>query len=305
VDRFAFTSNNISYAQAGDMLGYWKFFPAAEEGWGRLPVMGFGDVIRSNHPEVPEGDRVFGFFPMSNHLVIQADNVTPRQYVDASPHRSESAAAYRQYTRTSGDPLHDPEREERRMLLRGLFMTSFLVDDFIADNGFFGAQSVVIASASSKTAIALAYLLSRRGRGPAIGLTSSRNKSFAEGLGFYSETVAYDDLASLPPNVRIVFVDHSGDGDAVNGLHRLFGHNVTYICMVGAPHWGSAPRANDLPGAPPSFFFAPSQLQKRIQDWGAEGLQQRVGDAWRRFRDCSDDWLRVVRGHGREAVART
>ncbi len=27
VDRFAFTSNNISYGVAGDMLGYWKFFP--------------------------------------------------------------------------------------------------------------------------------------------------------------------------------------------------------------------------------------------------------------------------------------
>ena len=38
VDRFAFTANNISYALAGDMLGYWRFFPTVE-GWGRLPVM--------------------------------------------------------------------------------------------------------------------------------------------------------------------------------------------------------------------------------------------------------------------------
>ena len=34
VDRFAFTANNISYALAGDMLGYWRFFPAPD-GWGR------------------------------------------------------------------------------------------------------------------------------------------------------------------------------------------------------------------------------------------------------------------------------
>ena len=33
VDRFAFTSNNISYALSGDTLGYWRFFPT-EEGWG-------------------------------------------------------------------------------------------------------------------------------------------------------------------------------------------------------------------------------------------------------------------------------
>ena len=33
VDRFAFTANNISDALAGDMLGYWRFFPAPEDGY--------------------------------------------------------------------------------------------------------------------------------------------------------------------------------------------------------------------------------------------------------------------------------
>ena len=76
VDRFAFTANNISYAKAGDMLRYWDFFPAAN-GLGRIPVMGFGDVIASRHPDVQEGQRVFGFFPMSRHLVIEPANVGP------------------------------------------------------------------------------------------------------------------------------------------------------------------------------------------------------------------------------------
>ena len=70
VDRFALTANNISYALAGDMLGYWRFFPAPE-GWGRLPTMGFGDVIASSHPDVAEGTRCFGFYPMSRYLVIE------------------------------------------------------------------------------------------------------------------------------------------------------------------------------------------------------------------------------------------
>ena len=55
VDRFALTSNNISYALSGDMLGYWRFFPC-DEGWGRIPVMGFANVIRSTHPGVPSHD---------------------------------------------------------------------------------------------------------------------------------------------------------------------------------------------------------------------------------------------------------
>ena len=38
VDRLALTANNISYASAGDSIGYWRFFPA-EEGWGHIPAM--------------------------------------------------------------------------------------------------------------------------------------------------------------------------------------------------------------------------------------------------------------------------
>ena len=81
VDQFALTSNNITYAAAGDMLNYWGFFPA-EEGWGRIPAMGFGDVVASAHPEVAEGQRVFGFFPMSTHLVVQAEDVGPEGFID-------------------------------------------------------------------------------------------------------------------------------------------------------------------------------------------------------------------------------
>ncbi|MBW2282089.1 MAG: DUF2855 family protein [Deltaproteobacteria bacterium] len=181
VDRFALTSNNISYASAGDMLDYWGFFPAdafpAGEPWGRIPAMGYGDVIRSSHPDVPEGQRAFGFFPMSTHLVIQADRVSPSGYVDVASHRANHAPAYQQYSPVESDALYDEKHEDVTLLLRGLFMTSFLVDDALADADFHGAGRFVIASASSKTAIALASLLSQRGRGPVVGLTSERNRA--------------------------------------------------------------------------------------------------------------------------------
>jgi hypothetical protein len=47
VDRFAFTSNNITYGVAGDMLGYWQFFPPADGSaseWGILPMWLKADV---------------------------------------------------------------------------------------------------------------------------------------------------------------------------------------------------------------------------------------------------------------------
>ena len=135
VDRFALTSNNITYAAIGEPIGYWKFFPA-EDGWGRIPAMGFADVVKSYHPDVSEGERVFGFFPMAQHLLINAGKVNNYQFVDVSEHRADTAAVYRQYTRTSTDAKYEKAYEDQHLLLWGLFMTSFLVDDLIADSDF-------------------------------------------------------------------------------------------------------------------------------------------------------------------------
>ena len=303
VDRFALTANNVSYALTGDMLGYWRFFPA-DDGWGRVPVMGFGDVLASRHDGVRPGERVFGFFPMATHLVIDAGDVQPAQFADAAPHRADTALVYRQYLRAAADPLYDPAREDQILLLRGLFLTAFLVDDFIADQDGFGARTVVVSSASSKTAIALACQLTRRGGGEVIGLTSPRNVAFVERLGCYDRVVPYAEITTLPAEVPIVFVDHSGDGEVVNTLHRHFGDNVKHSCVVGATHWEGRRPARDLPGAPPTFFFAPSQFEKRTAEWGAAGLQQRLGDAWRAFLASTDAWLEVVRDHGPAAVER-
>ena len=62
--------------------------------------------------------------------------------------------------------------ERSQALLRPLFMLSFLVDDFLAENEFFGAKRVLLSSASSKTAYGLAHLVHARGI-RTIGLTSA------------------------------------------------------------------------------------------------------------------------------------
>ncbi|MGH0029584.1 MAG: DUF2855 family protein [Myxococcota bacterium] len=303
VDRFALTSNNVSYAAAGDMLDYWGFFPA-EEGWGRVPAMGFADVAASRHPDVAEGARYFGFYPMTSHLVVQAQGGA-NQFVDAAPHREKHAPAYRQYANVAGDPVHSPEREDPIILLRGLFLTSFLVDDFLADNDFFGARSFVVSSASSKTAIALAFQLSQRGRGPVIGLTSPGNAAFVEGLGCYDRVVPYGEIRSIAPGTKTVFVDHSGDGAVVDTLHRHLANDLVHSCIVGATHWSAQGRSGDLPGPEPAFFFAPTQIVKRTKEWGGDVFQQRLSAGWTRFVDFTDGWLEVVHGRGRDAVQQT
>jgi hypothetical protein len=303
VDRFALTANNVTYALAGEGLGYWRFFPAPE-GFGRIPVMGFGDVVRSTHPQVLEGTRCFGFFPMSRYLAIEPARASGEQIADGAAHRAGLAPVYSQYTPVAADPLYDAAHEGAQMLMRGLFLTSFLVEDFLAEHEFFGARAVVISSASSKTSIALAFLLSRGGRARALGLTSARHLDFVKGLGYYDQALPYEELASLPADQPVLFVDMAGDGGVVRAVHAHFAQQLQHSCAVGATHWQAARPGGELPGPKPEFFFAPARIQKRAQDWGAGGFSQRVGAGWREFRDASAAWLRVVHGQGREALAR-
>jgi hypothetical protein len=101
-----------------------------------------------------------------------------------------------------------------------------------------------------------------------------------------------------------VLIDHSGDGAVVNAIHRHYASNLRHSAVVGATHWGGARPARDLPGAPPTFFFAPQQMEKRQQEWGPAGFQARLGASWQSFVAFSDGWLRVARDAGQDAVER-
>ena len=125
---------------------------------------------------------------------------------------------------------------------------------------------------------------------------------FEEGPGFFLEP---DEEGGVwPPDAPAVLVDMAGNAEVLRSLHRHFGSNLKHSCRVGATHWTAGGELGDLPGAKPEFFFAPAQIQKRAQDWGAAGLQQRIGEAWSEFRDSSSAWLEVRRGYGRDAVER-
>jgi len=302
VDQFALTSNNISYAAAGDMLDYWSFFPA-EDGWGRIPAMGFGKVVETKHPDVAIDERVFGFFPMASELVIDVEGMTPEHYVDGAPHRRNHAPVYRQYLRVDADPLYERSREAQILLMRGLFMTSFLVDGFLTDHDDFGAETFVLGSASSKTSIALAFLLAGRAAGRIVGITGDGNREFVAKLGLYDTALGYGEAAQLSSGQAAVFVDFSGNGPFVTDLHKHLGDTLKHHCFVGATHWDNGAREENLPGPEPSFFFAPGEIKNRLDAWGAEEFQRRIREGWGRFCASSDSWLEVRHHRGPEALA--
>jgi NADPH:quinone reductase-like Zn-dependent oxidoreductase len=303
VDAFGLTSNNITYAMFGEAMSYWDFFPAPE-GWGRVPVWGFAEVLASEVPELETGARVFGYLPPSRELLVAPAHVSAHGFIDSSAHRAALPPAYNRYARTDADPLYEAEHEDEQMLLRPLFLTSYLIDDFLQDGDFFGAETIVLSSASSKTASALAFQLSLREGVLVVGLTSSRSAEFARTLGVYDHVLAYDQLESLPAG-RAVYVDMAGDAELRAAVHGHYGEQLAHSAVVGATHhdrMGQVPDA--LPGPRPTFFFAPDRVTKRAADWGADGLQQRMADAWHPYVAWAGGWLGVDHGHGADALQR-
>ncbi|MCU0260728.1 MAG: DUF2855 family protein [Ilumatobacteraceae bacterium] len=306
VDTFALTANNITYGVAGDMIGYWDFFPATE-GWGRIPVWGFADVVQGTD-DLPEGTRVFGYLPMSTHLVVEPQRRgDPATFRDASAHRAHLPPTYNQYRLTSHDPLHSADTEGVQAVFFPLFMTSFVLDDWLADNADFGAARVVLSSASSKTAAGTALCISRRtgDRPTVVGLTSAGHRDFVDGLGFYDEVVTYDDVASLDASVPTVFVDIAGNASVRHAVHSHLGDSLRASSVVGITHWEEQAGPTELPGPAPQMFFAPSQIEKRSTDWGPGGLQERFAVAWSGLLDVVGDWVRLVRVDGFDALATT
>jgi hypothetical protein len=301
VDCFGLTSNNVTYAVFGDAMSYWSFFPA-EPGWGRMPVWGFAEVERSEADGIEAGARVYGYLPVSSHLVVTPERTRSDSFIDASPHRAELPPVYQLYTRTAGDDLYRPETEDIQMLLRPLFTTSFLIDDQLADEGHTDRGPILISSASSKTAIATAFRLAERGEAQVVGLTSARNVEFVDGLEIYDRCVSYDEIGSLERGPA-AYVDLSGDGEVRMAVHRHFADELGLSMAVGLTHWEELGAGQgDLPGPAPALFFAPDRMVKRAGDWGMPKLHASITEAWHPFCDWTAGWLEVVRGTGFEAV---
>lgn len=306
VDTFGLTANNVTYAAFGEGMSYWDFFPA-EDGWGRMPVWGFAEVVESRHPDVETGGRVYGYLPPSNDLVVTPANADERGFLDGSAHRRPLPSAYQRYLLSSTDPFYSAGTEAMQMLLRPLFFTSFLLADDLADGGLAGARTAVMSAASSKTAIGTAFLLAEQNQGEVevIGLTSKRSEEFTQGLEIYDRVVTYEDLDQIETEAA-AYVDFSGDGKLRGAAHRHFGEALRASIAVGATSWDELDaREGERPGPAPRFFFAPDRVTKRGADWGRAGLEQRVADAWHPFVAWVDGWLEVEPGEGFEAVERT
>ena len=268
IDKFGLTAMNVQYARAREKVSYWGF--PTEGDWSKVPAWGYADVLESNCTDLPVGERLYGFFPMASHTVLRPGQVREDEFVDIAERRQDVPETYNRYRRTGAESEVLREMEVERCLMFPLFLTSFMLYDYLVDNDFFGASQVLISSVSSKTGFGLTQLLrdDAQVHQRIVGLTSASNVAFVDRLGVCHQIVAYGDESQIDRTAPAAYVDMSGNAALRSALHQLLAENMRVSLMVGATDWEQQGPSGDLPGALPETFFAPGHLLKREAEWG-------------------------------------
>ena len=304
IESFSVTANNVTYAVAGDAFGYWNFFPA-EAGWGVVPMWGHARVSESRHPDLAVGERVYGYLPMADGLVVQPVGVTPGGFTDGAAHRQPMSPIYNQYSRLAADPEHDPAREGERMIFGPLFKTGFLIEGFFRREGWFGAEALVVTSASSKTAMALASVTRALSPGiERIGLTSAGNVDFVKSGGFYDRVLSYDQVSELEQKPTVA-VDFAGNAALGRRVHEHLANWLKWSSTVGATHVGAGfgqAGGAPLPGPTPTLFFAPDHAVAAIKEMGPKAFGEAVAASWLTFMGETGGAVRIDERQGLAAA---
>jgi hypothetical protein len=231
-------------------------------------------------------------------------DVSERRFVDVTKHRVKLPAVYNNYRRVSAEPGYDGSTDNERMLLGPLLTTSWCLWDALQEQDWYGAQQVLVVSASSKTSIGLSYALKNDPAAPTlIGLTSPGNLDFVNGLGTYDRSVSYDNIASIDAGAPTVIVDMSGNRDVLGRLHSHLDVNMKWCLNVGITHWDQMGQNGEIIRDRSEMFFAPSHIQHRITEWGPAVFDRKVSAFTAETGVRSRDWMSVSRLGGLEEMS--
>lgn len=293
VERLAISANNITYAQLGDSFGYWDLFPATRP-WGRIPAWGYGHVGESMNEDVLVGTRLYGLFPMTSQLIIRAQ-ANGLAIVDASEHRASIDPVYNRYVI---DGTSSEDEMNSYALLRPLIVMSFVLVEYLREKRFFGASTVVVTSASSKTALGLGFLLGNEVE--TIGITSPKNLGFVAASNCFDRTAVYHDELGDVLNGDCLILDFAGN-DRITDRLRSSAPVSCRVLRTGQTHQhavgGEAVRrdASDT-------FFAPKHIQRLTKAWGRTLFDERLQSAIKGFESASRPWYRKTYLIGPDAL---
>jgi hypothetical protein len=274
-------------------------------------MWGFAEITHSGIEDLNVGERLFGYFPAAESLILSPVKISTQNFSDGKEHRKDLPPVYNNYVRLNGDQNYDASMDAVRALLFPLHITAFCLCDSLAEDAYLEASQIIIVSASSKTAIGLAQGLDDAENAPkTIGLTSSGNAEFVKSLGCYDEVISYDELSNLDYLKGSVMVDMAGNREILGTLHKELGDNMLKCLTVGMTHWDNETTAEDALGQAmlrdrTEFFFAPAHIQKRIGDWGHDGYAEKTNLFMTARALQSKNWMQLKEVHGLESFTST
>ena len=112
-----------------------------------------------------------------------------------------------------------------------------------------------------------------------VGLTSAANKAFCESLGCYHRVLAYEELDQVRPmRPACTWTSPATASCGARSTRAL--RSCATTASIGGTHveqLAPAGTAKELPGPRATFFFAPAQIKKRTEEWGADELRPAHG----------------------------
>jgi len=299
IERFGLATNNLAYALLGDAMGHWNAFPASP-GWGRPPAWGVARVLAGDSALASPGDRLTGYLPMATHALVHAEP-TESGMSASDTHRSDALPMYRRMTRTPPDPGWDSGNDDVdvAMLPVSLF-AALLADDLINS----GVRALVISSASSRSAAALARLLRVAGV-RTTGLTSQPHRGAAESTGAYDLVYTYDDIDRLDINLdSVAYVDVAGSVNISTAVRRRMGSKLTTNVAVGGTHLRELPKSAESfhGGLPVARFNVGVREQEIVAAKGFAYMDRIERSAHAELVPWAATWLRVQKLTGLSAA---
>lgn len=200
VERFSVAANNLGYVLVNDVLKTLEAFPSPSAGRARIPVWGIATVVAADPSVVAVGTRVAGFLPMAERVAVRVA-ATDVGLLSVDDGRVDMLPIYRRLAPPGAEADSDGADVDTVLLPVHPF-AALLADEVIRS----GVHGVVITSASSRSASALARLLVGAGVG-VVGLTSATHRLAAETFGVYDRVLGYDEVDRLDPSDGKTYVD--------------------------------------------------------------------------------------------------
>lgn len=228
------------------------------------------------------------------------------------------------------------------MLYRPLFWTSYWCEDWLHSIGSYKRDtgvklSILVASASSKTAFSLAYLIRKRIRAgelpdvQIVGVTSKRNVGFTQRLRLYDDVYEYgsftDGKAFQGDNERRwIYVDVAGNDDFNSRVKAHFASPSVGLIVknvaLGVTNLTPSASANDdmkwshnafdplapVFGEPGNrwptveHFFMPEWLNTRKNQLPVAEIFKRQSKAWSQLMKDCPGWVQLERVYGADKV---